>query len=491
MLDCRLDRQPGAPALVDQLVRAVTARVADRRLVAGDRLPSIRQLAREHRLSTFTVADAYGRLVSMGVLASRRGSGYRVADGGGTGMGTGGDGDDGGIADRAGSAFGSGDSDRALHHWSPPALTAEWLLSDVFADRSIPIKAGCGWLPESWANLGGLQQALRSLSRTPSLPVSHYGHPYGWGGLREYLGKHLRQAGLPTDTSHVLLTQGATQALDLVTRLLLRPGDVVAVEEPAYCNLLQILKLAGLRVVGVPKTVDGLDVEALDRIAAHERPKVLFINSVLQNPTGVTLTPACAHRLLNCARHHGMWVVEEDIYGPLAGAQAPQLAAMAAFDRLILIGGFSKTIAPSLRVGYVAADPSVITELARMKMAVGLTSSEIAERIVHKVLLEGHHARHVAALRERLADAHRHAESRLDALGAELFHRPRAGLYLWARLPTRTAPARLAADASSAGVWLAPGSFFMTDDAPCAWYRFNVAHCDAPALWTFLRRACG
>ncbi|MFT3800226.1 MAG: PLP-dependent aminotransferase family protein [Burkholderiaceae bacterium] len=482
MLDCRLDRRPGAPPLVDQLVRAVTARIGERRLVAGDRLPSIRQLAREHGLSTFTVADAYGRLVSMGVLASRRGSGYRVADGGGASIG-----DDPGAP--SGGA-GRGGAGAALHQWSPPALTAEWLLSDVFADRSIPIKAGCGWLPESWANLGGLQQALRSLSRTPSLPVSHYGHPYGWGGLREYLGKQLRQAGLPTDTGHVLLTQGATQALDLVTRLLLRPGDVVAVEEPAYCNLLQILKLAGLRVVGVPKTVDGLDVEALDRIASRERPKVLFVNSVLQNPTGVTLTPACAHRLLNCAHRHGLWLVEEDIYGPLAGAQAPQLAAMAAFDRLILIGGFSKTIAPSLRVGYVVADPSVITELARTKMAVGLTSSEIAERIVHRVLLEGHHARHVAMLRDRLADAHRRAESRLDALGAELFHRPRAGLFLWARLPTRAAPSRLAADALSAGVWLAPGSFFMTDDAPCAWYRFNVAHCEAPALWTFLQRSC-
>src|SRR5690606_29000363 len=137
-------------------------------------------------------------------------------------------------------------------------------------------------------------------------------------------------------------------------RTLLQPGDAVAVESPCYTNLLQMLRLAGMRVIAVPRNPEGLDIAALEAAAAL-RPRALFVTTVLQNPTGTSLSMANAFRVLQVAEHHGMWVVEDDISRPLASGVAPVLAALDGGNRVIHVGGYSKTISPSMRVGYVVA----------------------------------------------------------------------------------------------------------------------------------------
>src|SRR6202012_1807560 len=154
-------------------------------------------------------------------------------------------------------------------------------------------------------------------------------------------------------------------------------------------------------------------------------------------------------------------VVEDDVSRELASPGAPLFAAMEGLNRVLYVGGFTKTITPSLRCGYVVAERDVLRELARTKMAVGLTSSEPIERIVDKVLLGGRYARHCEDFNERLKAAHATVEERMDALGLEVFHRPRAGLFLWARLPIEAERAgEVATAALTHGIWLAPGSYF-------------------------------
>src|ERR1700712_1926667 len=410
MIELQLDRNRAQATLVEQLVTAFSSAIEQQTLRAGALLPSVRQLAQTERLSTFTVTEAYGRLVSMGLVVARRGSGYRVAA-------------------RTAAA------PRRSAAWQPPSLTATWLLSDVFADHSVPIKAGCGWLPNEWVNESGLHHALRSISRVPAARMADYGHPYGFAPLRERIAEQLDRYGLPADpAANVLLTAGATQALDLIVRTLLRPGDTVIVEDPGYCNLLQILQLGGLVVRGVPRTPAGIDNDVLEQLVIEHSPKAIFLNTTLQNPTGATFGMAAAFRLLQIAERYGLWVVEDDVNRELAPAGAPLLAAMEGLSRALYVGGFSKTITPGLRCGYVIAERDVLRELARTKMAVGLTSSAATERIVEKVLTEGRYARHVEAVTEKLKDAHAQVEERMDALGLEMFHRPRAGLFVWARL---------------------------------------------------------
>ncbi len=449
--------------LVEQIVEAVQGAITQRVLRAGDLLPSIRTLAREHVLSAFTVAEAYQRLVSLDLIVSRRGSGYRVADG---------------LTPALAPTSG----------WAAPSLSAAWLLSDVFADHSVPIKAGCGWIPNEWINESGLQHAFRVMSRLPGPRLGGYGHPFGMASLREHIAAALRRYSVPADASNVLLTQGATQAMDLVVRTLLRPGDTVLVEDPCYCNLLQILQLAGLNVIGVTRTVDGLDLDQLEQVITRARPKAIFINTVLQNPSGSSLSLAAAFRVVQLADRHGLWVIEDDIYRDLAPVGSPCLAAMEGLNRVIYISGFSKTITPTLRVGYLAAHRDVLADLARTKMAVGLTSSDIAERLVANILIEGHYERHVGFLTEKLHRAHERVVASMLAVGMQVFHQPRAGLFLWARLPIDPGhTAQVTTRALQHGIWLAPGSYFRPADQPSDWFRFNVATSDVPVLWDFIR----
>ena len=467
MIELELDRdRRTAPTLVEQLVQGFARAIDGHSLRAGALLPSVRQLAQTHQLSTFTVTEAYNRLVSMGLVIARRGSGYRVAP-------------------RETSRASAGQ----WQNWQPPSLTATWLLSDVFADQSVPIKAGGGWLPNEWINEAGLQHTLRALSRVPAARLGDYGHPYGFAPLRERIVEQLDRRGLPVDVSNVLLTQGATQALDLIVRTLLRAGDAVIVEDPGYCNLLQILKLAGLIVHGVPRTPTGVDTDVLETLVAAHQPKAIFVNTTLQNPTGASFNMAAAFRLLQIAERHRMWVIEDDVSRELAPPGAPMFAALEGLQRVLYVGGFSKTVTPALRCGYVVAERDVLRELARTKMAVGLTSSEAIERMVDKVLVEGRYARHVEAVNERLKAAHLTVEARLDALGLEVFHRPRAGLFLWVRLPVEPERAADVATAALAdGIWLAPGSYFRPDDAQSAWFRFNAPYSTDDALWRFIER---
>lgn len=461
------DRRQGA-TLVEQIVDAYVAGIRSQTLRAGMSVPSVRDFARTHEVSTFTVATAYGRLVVQGWLEARRGAGYRVA-----------------VPARAAAP-------QALLSWQPPQMGAGWLLSDIYADHSIPIKAGCGWLPPEWVNEAGLHQALRQQARVPGPQIAGYGHPCGHAALREQVAADLGGLGLQVEPAQVLLTQGATQALDLVTRTLLQPGDTVVVEEPCYTNLLQLLRLAGMRIVSVPRLADGLDIPALEAVAAAHAPRAVFVNTVLHNPTGTTLSMANAFRLLQTAERYGMWVVEDDISRPLFPGVAPLLAALDGGNRVIHIGGYAKSISPSMRVGYAVAQRELVRDMARTKMAVGLTSPQIMERVVLNVVRDGQFRGWLERARERLAGAHARVARRMADLGMEIYAQPGAGLFLWARPAGDAVSAnRLAQLALRDGIWLAPGSYFDAAERDTPWLRFNVAYSEADALWRFLETGPG
>ena len=457
----------GAPTLVDQVANALQEAIRTQLLRPGMSLPSIREFARSHGLSTFTVAAAYNRLVAQGLLAARPGSGFRVAR-----------------PELEAPVV-------TASNWKPPRIGASWLLADVFADHSIPIKSGCGWLPPEWLNEAGLQQSLRQLARVPSVQIAGYGHPYGYAPLREYIVQALGQLGLNLQLDQVLLTQGATQGLDIVTRTLFRPGDVVAVEAPCYANLLHAWNLAGLKVVGVPRDRDGLCIEALEKVALQHDLKGIFINTVLHNPTGSSLSMANAFRVLQLAEKHDFWVIEDDVSRNLLPGVGPMLVALAGTARVVYVSGFSKSITPSVRVGYVVSTAPLLGEFAKTKMVMGLTTPEMMERAVYQVLRLGHHRAHLHRVQERLRQAHDELADLMEQHGFEVFFQPRAGLFLWARpagLWRERGAVELARLALKDGIWLAPGSYFDPDQEDRGWIRFNVAYSLDPLLWRFMRR---
>lgn len=457
-----------APTLVQQIVDAFTTALGAQVLRPGMAVPSVREFARDHDVSTYTVASAYQQLVSLGWLSARAGAGYRVAHQG--------------APRRTGEAA----------TWELPSLNASWLLSDIFADQSIPIKAGSGWVPDEWLHDAGLQAALRQVARVPVSQLTSYGHPYGYAPLRETIAARLEAHGMSVEASQVLLTQGVTRGLDLVVRTLLAPGDTVVVEQPCYANLLQMLRMSGLRILTVPRTHDGLDCEALGKLAATYRPRAVFVNTVLQNPTGTSMSMANAFRLLQVAERHGMWVVEDDISRELLPGVAPVLGALSGGHRVVSAGGYSKTVSPAMRVGYLVGNSDLIRDLARTKMALGLTSPEIMERLVYQVEREGHYRNHIYGLRENLALAHGRVAQALREHGLDIWAEPKAGLFLWAKLAGKwrgRGANGLVEPALARGIWLAPGSYFEAGEEDTAWMRFNVAYSDDPQLWDFMRES--
>lgn len=461
-------REGRGPTLVDQVVAALQAAMESQLLRPGMAVPSVRQFARSHGLSTFTVAAAYSRLVAQGWLAARPGSAYRVA------------------ARNIARAPG------APAAWHPPKMSESWLLADVFADHSIPIKSGCGWLPSEWLNEAGLQQSLRQLARVPAAQIAGYGHPYGYAPLREHMLHVLAERGVSVEPGQILLTQGATQALDIAARTLFRAGDIVLVELPCYANLLPCLRLAGLEVLGVPRTADGLCIETLERLAAMHPVKGLFVNTVLHNPTGTSLSMANAFRILQVAERHDFWVIEDDVSRDLLPGVGPMLLALAGTRRVVHVSGFSKSITPSVRVGYIVAAAELAAEFVRTRMAMSLTPAEMMERTVYQVLRLGRHQAHLARVRDRLREAHEELCGLMDQHGFEVFARPGAGLFLWARPAGKwreRGAAALAELALKDGIWLAPGSYFDPGQADAGWLRFNVAYSLDPLLWKFMRRA--
>jgi DNA-binding transcriptional MocR family regulator len=452
-------------SLVDQIVAAIAQMVNQRALRAGTKMPSVRQFAKSNGVSTFTVVESYDRLLHLGLLTSRRGSGFFVAK----------------------SASGTPQPQA----FEPASAVVDALSPDLYSGQSDLLPVGAGWLPPEMYGESMLIDAVRHAMKIPAGRLRGYGHPLGFPALRQHLANTLSSELFAVEPDQVLLTHGATHAFDLVLRTLTRPGDTVFVEEPGYSNLHALVRHHGCVAVGIPRGATGIDMDALARRAAEAQPKLMFVNTVLQNPLGTSLTQAQAHRLLAAAEQFDFWLVEDDIYRALAPAGEASLAAMDGLRRVIRVGSFSKTLSPLLRVGSICASRSLVPELLRVKMLAGLTTSEINERAVTDAVTARGYKRSIARLVEQLDSARQQATDALREAGLHPIATPRGGMFVSAALEDRPTPARngrsIAAQALKAGIQLAPGEFFMLGEPDAIWFRFNVAYAADPALLRFLQ----
>ncbi|WP_025916198.1 PLP-dependent aminotransferase family protein [Herminiimonas sp. CN] len=459
-----LDRSAAAP-LFRQLSDALRRDIEQGKLGIGSRVPSVRLMAQQCGISLITVVNAYNRLVAEGYLQPRRASGYYVS--------------------------------QPSRSMPPPAFQAsmagvavdsEWLVSHVFADASSLLMPGCGWLPEGWLEGEQIRHALSTLARKSAGSMVRYGNPYGYQPLRKALQVALHARAIELDPEQIILTQGASQALNLCARLFLKPGDTVLVDDPMYANLIALLRTGGYRVIGVPRTLNGPDCAQLELLAASHRPRAFFTNTSLQNPTGTSTSIASAHRILRAAENFDFRIVEDDIFADLQPQQGISLAALDQLNRVTYIGSLSKSISPSLRVGFIAAGSQLARELAQKKMLEGLTSCEISEKLASIILTEGRHRLSIERLRGRCEQAQRSVAAGLENCGLQLFHRPSAGMFLWARFAAGIDTVQVAQQAADQALLLAPGKLFETGDAPSPWLRFNVAHSDHAQVYRFLER---
>ncbi|MGY2045899.1 aminotransferase-like domain-containing protein [Pseudomonas pergaminensis] len=441
---------------VQQIVEAFSQAIENGEWAAGSKLPSVRELTQVLGVSKFTLNEALDRLRGRHLLTSSQGRGYFVA------------------IDR---------THTATTNWVD--LLPQDLLSVLrrpLATISGDLRPGGGHLPEAWLDSDAIRQAMRSVVRAPSLRIAGLGTPAGLLPLRQALQQKLHGEGLSVPVEQIITTPNTVQGLDMLMRLLARPGDTVLLDAPCYFNFHANLALHGVKVVTIQRRPDGFDFTALEQLLAEHRPSLYLTTSVLQNPTGHSFSPGQAFRLLQLTQRYACHIVEDDLYGDLHPNPAPRLAALAGLDQVTYLSGFSKILSANARVSYVVAAPQLAANLTNMKLMSGGLTSELLEQIVYRMLSEGSYAKHRKRTVQRLMEAGGRVEQWLKRCGCELPLGYEGGMFIWARLPPGVSGELLAQAALKQGMVLAPGVLFGNDPAHRDSMRFNVAHSDEPQV---------
>lgn len=444
---------------------AIRSRITSRSYLPGTRLPSVRAQANAMQLSVSTIVEAYERLAAEGVIGARPGSGFYVS---------------GHVAPLALAEIG-------------PKLDREvdplWVSRQSLETDASALKPGCGWLPTSWMYDAGMRRALRAAARANTSVLTDYGTPLGLPALRYLLARRMAAIDIEAPPEQIMLTESGTQAIDLICRFFLEPGDTVLVDDPCYFNFHAVLRAHRAKAVGVPYTPNGPDIEAFGAALQEHSPRLYITNSGIHNPTGAALSSVTAHRLLKLADSSDLVIVEDDIFADFEVNPAPRLAAFDGLSRVIHIGSFSKTISASLRCGYIAARADWIDSLTDLKIATNFGGGQLAANVLLSVLTDSGYRKHMEVVRARLVGAMEKTIARLEAIGITPWLVPHSGMFVWCRLPKGIDAATIARSCLKDGLVLAPGNAFSQSLSAGGFLRFNAAQSTDNRVFDILARA--
>ncbi len=449
-----------------QIADRLTADILAGRLLPGEALPGSRELARQLRVNRKTVALAYADLLAQGWLEARPARGTFVANRlpvpAPIGFTT-------ENLEPPGNAPGFSWHDPTAPDWFPPPSPVGTL---TFTDGTPD-----GRLAPAAALATAYRRVLLARGRRNQLG---YDSPAGFQPLRAALSAMLNHdRGLHTTPETICLTRGTQMALYLTARLLLRPGDVVAVENPGYPPAWHTFRLLGAEPVAVPVDTDGLDVHALDALCAARPVRALYLTPHHQFPTTATLPPARRRALLAVAARHGLAVIEDDYDHEFHYAHQPllPLASADTAGLVIYLGSLSKLLAPALRIGYVTGPPAFVAALARLRSLIDHQGDTVLEQALTELIGEGELKRHTRR-------AHAEYQVRRDALADQLhqhlgdfvdFRLPEGGLAIWATFRAPLDLDRVARHLATRQVGITPGSRYFLETPAADALRLGFA----------------
>jgi DNA-binding transcriptional MocR family regulator len=467
-----------AQSLTEQLATRFADRIRNRLLVPGARLPSVRQCAEQQGVSPSTVVAAYDQLLAQGLVEARKNRGFFVREAAPT------------RADEPASMAALSETASpqfSSFHWmvarrGPAPVNATALIRGMFHKISNKPQPGMGVFPSDWLESTFMPAAVRKVTSTRALHEFslQYGEPLGDAGLRRALSNKLAALSIPAAPEQIITSVGATHALDIVSRTLLRPGDPVMVEEPGWAVEFARLNALGMRLLPVPRRADGPDLDVMARYCELHHPKLYVSVSVLHNPTSYSLTPGSAHRVLQLANQHDFHIVEDDTYGHIAPPHAPRLCALDGLQRTIYVSGFAKILAPNWRIGYLAAPTRLVDQLLDTKLLATLTTPALLEKALALCMEQGQFRRHAERIRVRL-DAARARSVKLALNAGCTFAAEPAGLFGW--VDTGVDTDDLAQRMLDEGYLLAPGALFHAERQPSTLMRINFATTQDAAFW--------
>lgn len=423
---------PGSSTpLYRQVYDLLREKISSGALSAGDRLPPTRELAQELGLNRTTVSAAYELLESEGLIKGHVGRGSFVC--------------------------------------SRDDAPGERLISFANSRPS-----------ELLFPLDEFRSACAEVIASDQVKtILQLGSPLGYDPLRRYLLAQAHADGTAGDGDDLLITSGCQQALDLIQRTLVAPGDPVMVEDPVYGGLRNAFQRGSANLTGIPMGADGIDLDAMERALARERVRMIAVTPNFQNPTGLTIPAAARSRLLELAGATGALVIENDIYAALrySGEDQPSLKRLDTSGRVILLGSFSKLAFPGLRVGWILGPAQLIASLTEAKQWSDLHSDQLSQAVLLRFAQSGGLARHrrrvLEAGAERLEATLRGCERHLPR-GSE-WTRPEGGMNVWARLPAPLDAGDLLRRAEEEGVAYLPARHFTIGRQQPGAFRLSFA----------------
>ncbi|MWC26864.1 aminotransferase-like domain-containing protein [Paenibacillus sp. MMS18-CY102] len=297
-----------------------------------------------------------------------------------------------------------------------------------------------------------------------------YGLTEGYTPLREQLAARMTASGMPTEAERILLTTGSQQAIELASRVLTEPGDVVLVENPTYLAGLQIFSMQGLRVVSVPSDDDGMLLEEAEELVKRHKPRLVYVVPTFGNPTGRVWSQERREGLLALCQRYGIPIIEDDPYGEIKfdpTASYPSIYAMAGAEGGVLYtSSFSKIVAPALRAGWAAGDGPLIAMMAKAKQSADLHSSSLDQQLLSELLQQFDLEEHIRGVAAAYFDRMNEMQELLRAycpVGVT-WNAPEGGMFLWLTLPEGLDAEALLRVAIAKGVAFVPGVAFYAEE---------------------------
>jgi 2-aminoadipate transaminase len=468
-------QRAGEVSLTQQLVERFAAAIDSGALEPGEKLPPTRELAAQVGVNHLTAARVYRKLAELGYVTASVGRGTFVRS----------------LAPAGSSEYGDDWQVYALPQWE--MTYAEQVLADSFMNpaESGLISLAVGWPSPRQFPTEELARITAEVFEEEGGEALSYLPAEGLWTFREQLASRGREAGWAEEADEIVVTSGAKQALNLVAHATLEPGDVALIESPTFLGMLQSLRHAGARVIGVPVDEDGLDIDTLERLVARHEVKLVALQTACQNPTGRHLSEDRRRRLAELAVERNFFVLEDRVYADtqFEGEPVRPLRELAP-AHVIYVNSLSKVVGGGLRAGWIAARGPVRERLALRKLEDDFHTATLIQHIAARWLAAGAHDRHLQATlpfyrerRDALLEAlerHLAGEYRAD--------RPRGGHHLWVTLTRPLDERALYSEAARHGVSFTPGGAVTAERRSQTSFRLSFSLAEPDELDEGVRR---
>jgi DNA-binding transcriptional MocR family regulator len=449
--------------LYEKLAEEIVTQIEGGTFKPGDRLPSVREISRQKKLSVSTIMMAYQMLEDRGAIEARPQSGYYVRS-------------------QRLQVLSPSESEVTLPSIDPEHVRVDSILRRIYNDMMNPnlVQLGAALPDPDLLPTERLNRILARLARSSSIPTNIVGLPEGSIELRTQVAQRTYLAGCTLSPEEFMITAGCTEAITISLEAVCRHGDLVAIESPTYFGILHALETLGLRALEIPThPKDGISIEALSFALEHHPVRAVVVVSNYNNPLGSCMPTDNKKELVELLARHEIPLLENDLNGELYfGDQRPIVCK--SFDKkglVLLMSSFSKDVSPSYRVGWLAGGRFKLA-VERWKMATSISTAQLPQLAIAEFLDSGgydHHLRKIRRVYAQKVAQMAHAVNRYFPEGTRVTS-PEGGFVVWVQMPEKVDSLVLYQKALKAGISIVPGYLFSATPKYPNYIRLNAAY---------------